>query len=155
MRFKTVSDDDSSITKISKRLNNGDWDYWLVARLDYLDDFDDNPSSKYHVTIYAVSPDALGAEKTAEILNELPGEIIDPRFVAVLLAEHGSAAPIWSHAGNNAAALWRLVSRESILIEGLFGFYMDRPLNALGATGWDWIAGNPLGSFAQRKETPR
>lgn len=150
MRFETVLDSDYSITKVSKRFNNGDFDYWLVLKLEYLDELIDEPDSKYQITIHAVSPDALGETNLATALKSFdasPSDKLDPKFLATILVEYGSSAPLWTRFGNNARSLWRLATREATIINMLFGFYMDRPLNALGATGWDWIAGNPLGGL--------
>ena len=155
IKYTTFIDDDTSITKISSRQNNGDWDFWLVAKLEYIQEIDPDATSRYYISVAAVAPDALSDKEKHRALscfgmNEM--DVNGDLMLVNILHEYGHKAILWSAYGNNASVLWKQSRHETQLISMMFGFYMDRPQNALGATGWDWIAGNPLGPYA-RKET--
>ena len=55
-----------------------------------------------------------------------------------VLSSYGNAAQIWAKNGNNADKLIREAKSEAILVNGLFGFYMDKSLNRCGANGLDF-----------------
>ena len=59
-----------------------------------------------------------------------------------VLIDTGTYAHIWQGYGNNLAKLVRECRDELRKADMLFGLYMDRTQNAVGDTGWDWIAGN-------------
>lgn len=131
---------------ISNRLNNGDWDYWLVMELvDMAEACGDTEGGKYLLTINAVSPAAAGEEKLKRAIESCYyGEdiVLDDPMKAEALNDYGVYSTVWSKLGNNARALLKEAREQAWCIEGLFGFYMDGPKDALGHTGWDFIRGD-------------
>lgn len=55
---------------------------------------------------------------------------------------YGISANLWQEAGNGKAKLITAAKEQCQIIPSLFGFYMDRYQNRMGATGWDFIKGS-------------
>jgi len=130
---------------ISKRFNNGDWDYWLVLELTNMwEATGEQDQPKYNVTLSAVSPEAAKDNMQAALkCCGLEGEsdLTDLMKVEVLHT-YGTSAPLKQWNGGNAHKLLKEAKHEAQLAEMLFGFYMDSPKNAIGSTGWDFISGD-------------
>jgi hypothetical protein len=136
-------------TFATKKLSNGDFDYWLFVELINMEEATgDTDFDRYTITIRAVSPTepsektkksalyTLGLESYENKMHELK-----PLDMAVILNDDGVGAMIFSDCGNNANELFKIARDECDKIAMLFGFYMDRQLNAIGNTGWDFIKG--------------
>lgn len=136
---------------ISSRLNNGDWDYWLVIEFINMDEAcgrDNAGQPAYHVDISAVSPAAAGeagleaaARSCGVELSELKH---NPVVQVEMLHSYGCKAHLWSKKGRNAHKLLREAKREAQLCEMTFGFRMDGPQNKVGSTGWEFIKGDVM-----------
>jgi len=133
----------------TKKLNNSEFDYWLFVELINMEEATgDTDTDTYMITIKAVSPsepsettkkDALysiGLEDQYKKIND-----IEPFEMAKILNEYGTGAVLFSEQGNNAKKLFKQARKECNMIESIFGFYMDRQLNMIGNTGWDFIKG--------------
>jgi len=130
---------------ITKKLNNGEFDYWLVISFSNWEDLtSEECDSKYLVSINAVTSqqedktvrDAMysyGLENEKENLTGL-------RLIECL-ESNGIFAPLKHFEGNNARKLLKMARDECELIESLFGFYMDQKVNIIGNNGWDFIKG--------------
>jgi hypothetical protein len=137
-------------TWVSKKLNNGDWDYWLV--LEFMNLYnamgDDTEKNEYYVEIRAVSPEAAGEESIQKALAccgyldypESKTAELDDLDKVEALNDYGTFATLWFKQGNNAEELLAEAKQYANACEGMFGFFMDGPKNALGHTGWDFIA---------------
>jgi len=139
---------------ISPKLNNGDFDYWLVLEfINWLDAtgelYNDN---EFLVELTAVSPDQARDELdnayfcngfTGEELAEYIGDELD-RLNVECLSSYGVSSNLWSEAGNDADALLKKAKQAALVVSGLFGFFMDSPQNRIGSTGWDTISGDLL-----------
>jgi len=142
---------------ISPRLNNGDWDYWLVIELVNCGESGGEEMrkelGKYLVTISAVSPKAAGKKNVQQALDCI-GWNNDLRLTNEVkveaLSTYGVASLVKSVSGNNSRRLLKQLRDEATVIEGLLGFYMDGPKNALGHTGWDFIRGDLSLKTAER-----
>jgi hypothetical protein len=136
---------------ISTRQNNGDFDYYLVIELlNWRETVGEREApAKYNVSLSVVSPDEakdnIGAALeccgiTAEMLETANG------YRAALLVDalhsYGVHTPVWSKDGNNWRALMREARNQAQCCAGLFGFYLDRPVNAIGTTGWEALRGD-------------
>ena len=135
-------------TWITTKLNNGDWDYWLVMELVNLKDATgDETQYTYRVTVSAVSPKAAGKENVERACEcydttvEKMKEYGEERIVEALYS-YGVHAGLFSKEGNNAHALLKEAREQLNVITGLFGFFMDKPYNQLGHNGWDFIEGD-------------
>jgi hypothetical protein len=148
MKLKTFLDNDYNKIIISNKLNNGDWDYWLVIRLTYLAEYlteeELKNTGKYQIEILAVSLEAA-KDKVKDALYSmgLENEIkVSEDLKIESLLEYGIYATLWSNVGNNKTTLIKQAKEEILPIETLLGFYMDKAENRLGNTGWDFISGN-------------
>lgn len=136
---------------VSQRLNNGEFDYWLVINVINWLDYERHPENTYSVELQAVSPDSVSqADKDRAISSSCGWDSLDesnPLDMVQVLSEHGIFAQLWDASGNNIAKLMQAARHEAQLIEMLFGFYMDRPENRLGQDGWGLIRGESIREF--------
>lgn len=143
---------------VPEKFNNGDFDYWLIVKFDNMSELTDDYPSKYRVEIQAVAPsqvskdDKKSAFSSMGIDDKKEQERMskDPQALAGILAEYGTSASLYSAEGNNANALMKEAKKQIPVINGMFGFYMDRPMNRIGNTGWDFIKGD-IGFHAKGK----
>jgi hypothetical protein len=129
---------------ISKRLNNGEFDYWLVISVI---NWHDNGyyDHKYNVSIQAVSPQSVSKENLDRAFESCGMTYSDDPIVQVeVLSDYGISANLWSKDGNNIKQLMKEAHHETNLIGMLFGFYMDKYQNRIGQTGWDLIRGQDI-----------
>jgi hypothetical protein len=135
---------------VSKRLNNGDFDYWIVLEVTNLHEATgDEDLEKYCVTLTAVSPECVSPENIDSALScyglsddQMESLDQNPLFLVDVLSDYGIFAVLWQGTGNNIRQLMKTAHIEAFLSSRFFGFYMDRPMNGIGQTGWDLIAGN-------------
>ena len=136
-------------TFATKKLSNGDFDYWLFVELTNMEEATgDTDTETYMISIRAVSPTqpstktkesalyTLGLEKH---YNDI--EKMKPFEMAKILDENGIGAVLFSEQGNNADKLFKTARKQCEIITSMFGFYMDKRLNLIGNTGWDFIKG--------------
>ena len=148
MKFKKVSDNDFHILWLTRDINYGDYPLHFALRLEYLEYYGDEIAhdvGQYSVSLLAVSPEAA-KDKLAgscgiyglhvEHLNTMTS-----LSKTELLIETGIYARLFNKCGNNKNALLQEARQEFKKVQMLFGFYMDKPQNAVGATGWDFIKG--------------
>ena len=137
---------------ISQKLNNGDFDYWLVLNfINMHEATGDEETDKYHVTILAVSPELNIQEADALIEDYGVNLPITDEMRVGALANYVIAAHLKGFSGNNYSSLMKEAKKEAQVIPLLFGFYMDRPQNAIGSTGWDCIRGDIMAGLDRYK----
>lgn len=129
---------------VSKKLNNGDFDYWLV--IDFVNMIEavgeKDATEKYMVSLQAVSPQEAGKEHVKSAIESLgftPKTNLDK---VLALSEYGVYSILWSKSGNNYKQLLREAHKEAENSTILFGFYMDKQQNRIGNDGWDFIRGD-------------
>lgn len=139
---------------VSKKLNNGEFDYWLVIKVEnWLDLVGENEApATYCVTLMSISPDEAGEENLQQAFNccgpdgESPETATDLMKVDALMW-YGVSARLWEDSGNNIQKLMKEARRQAMLTQMLYGFYMDRQQNAIGNSGWDFQRGD-IGIFS-------
>ena len=133
---------------ISNKQNNGEFDYYFVIELmNWKEAVGEReaPAETYNVCLSVVSPMQAG-EKNLKEAYSCCG--IDEEMVANAgknLAEiqvealhaYAGGVPVWQGNGNNWRELMKEAKKEAQNCEGFFGFYLDKPVNALGETGWE------------------
>lgn len=132
---------------ISKKLNNGEFDYWLVIELNNLVEQTGTTHAnfKYMTMTGAVAPMQITNKKLLNDLIRSHGSFSMP--IEGLVDEtfsYGAYAHLTELYGNNATNLLKETRKQLDIIELLFGFYMDKQQNGLGATGWDLIKGEVI-----------
>jgi hypothetical protein len=143
---------------ISNKLNNGDWDYYMILNVINMHDATgEENQDKYIVELQAVSPAAAGEDNIKQVLSQFDKDDLErylqiPDFVVGELATYGILAPLKTFSGNNITKLLQDAKRESQLAEMLFGFYMDGVKNRIGSTGWDCISGDILRPIREYQE---
>ena len=144
----------------TQKFNNGDFDYWLILELINMHEATgDEKQEKYHVNLQVVSLQEAGKENLDKALNycgfnQFADEIKDDDLTKVdALSSYGISAQVWSKNGNNADKLIREAKSEAILVNGLFGFYLDRIQNRIQSTGWDFLRGDILAGLQENRQT--
>lgn len=139
---------------ISPKQNNHDFDYWLLIQLtdfyaeqpEYWGDKDpDHP--RYNVSVYAVAPSLLTTKKISDVascmgieIEEFSSQPIEHQVVDI--CAYGISVNLWQDTGHAKTKLVTAAKEQCQTIPTLFGFYMDKFQNRVGATGWDFIKGN-------------
>jgi len=145
-----IRDDSMNKIMLGKQWHNGDWNLRFVTKVTYLEEYlpeeDLKNSGKYEIEILAVSPEAAGQENLksamdSQCLDEDQIKLI-PYIKYESLIEYGITATLWYKQGNNLKQLLTEANKELQIIGIMFGFYMDKPANRIGNTGWDFISGN-------------
>ena len=150
---------------ISTRQNNGEFDYYFVIELlNWRETVGEReaPPETYNVSLSVVSPqqaqDKIAAALdccgiTEEMLPTATENGYRDTALVEALHSYGVHTPVWSKDGNNWRALMREARQEARQCEFLFGFYLDRPVNRIGTTGWESLRGDlttRLTGFATR-----
>ena len=170
MRCSEVVNDDSEIVWIGPILVRWDYPFLLILRLEYAEqwlgrDYDWRKSTeyRYQVSVYTASPQYSGPEECEAVCRTLS---INPTEFYALPFEwqcvelmHGGLAPrLWVFGSNNLEECKRTGRfwLQRISSDGdLFDEKMNKPQNAMQATGWDWCKGNLNGPYAREKrKTP-
>ncbi len=132
-------------TFATKKLNNGDFDYWLFVELvNMAEATGETDGDTYMISIRAVAPSEVPEKRIEEALlglDQFYQDKISKKDIAKILNEVGIGANLFSKQGNNAKELFQIARKECEKINMLFGFYMDRNQNMLGNSGWDFIKG--------------
>jgi len=149
MKLKFLSGDKDYLSCgakwISKKLNNGDFDYWIVVELINMQEVVKKYPRKYSITISVVSPSEASkyldsAIESCGYGNKPKLNYTDEEKIEVLHS-YGVSATIFGVEGNNFRELWKQIHDELNKIQMLFGFYLDKQLNYIGNTGWDFLKG--------------
>lgn len=164
MRFKFLTGDcnwqEYGGKFISPKLNNGEFDYWLVMDVLNWNDVDSEAvktNGQYCVSLYSVSPSEAGSDNLKKAFeccgfqwDKEETLAADPIVQVECLVSYGIYTKVWSANGNNLAKLMRECRKQADAVTMLYGFYMDRPVNLIGTSGWDAQKGNILaGLFEQ------
>lgn len=143
---------------VSKRLNNSEFDYWLVMDVINMHEATgETDIPKYNVSIQAVSPEQAkghidSAFSSAGFSDEQLAQYENDSLIQVeVLSEYGIFAQLWNENGDNLNKLMQQAHKQAQLIEMLFGFYMDRIENGLGQNGWQLIRGQDIREFLGMK----
>lgn len=164
MCWKVLSGDVDMMTYggklVSPRLNHGEFDFWLVLEVCPLPEDFQNDKQEWCVDISVVAPSEVSAKDRKQALQFVGAteeNLVEWGLLAIveMLHGYGIRAVLHSACGEKLADLIR-EAKEQAEIRGdlFFGFAMDAPQNAIGATGWDLIRGNLLGPLSQRSNQP-
>lgn len=125
-----------------KTFNNGDFDYkWVIEVTDMDSATGDTSKGKWMATLSAVkTPKHLTKEQLESIAQSCG--IPQADVTCFDIASYGICANIKTMMGNNKSRILSTLKKEADIANLLFGFYMDRPLNAIGSTGWDFLNGD-------------
>lgn len=151
IRFKRLNQE----MAISKKFNNGQFDYYLVRQIRDMSEFLGGETYAEHkkkygrwvVEVSCVSPQMYskknrdGALHFGGEVEEMDWDNLSVERQIEMIVYYSGGVPFASTSGNNLAEACNEVSTEARRANFLFGFAMDRPVNRIGADGWDWIKG--------------
>lgn len=151
---------------ISNKQSNGEFDYWFVLELFNWEDSVGEREAKergqrYFVELRVVAPSEVPEEhrrKAVRYCDEaysLNLDAISSENMVEMIDQYGVHAVVFSVGGNNAKKLLKRAKEQANVMEAFtFGFVMDRPRNALGSTGWDFIKGDVMAGLHRQPNTP-
>ena len=145
LHLKTIRDDSEEFLAITAKQNNGEFDWYGVLQWRDVDGYD--IGGKHLVTAYIVSPDQLSdTEKDRACaslgMDEWPNDV---SMQIEAIVDYGAGlVPIFDKVGNNKRKLEQEARQHLNMSTFLTGFYLDRPINRLGTTGWEALTGNIL-----------
>jgi len=136
---------------VSKFTIDSDWPvYLMIEVVDWLDATGDEDKPEWVVILSAVAPEAVSEENMKRAfdccgfdLADLEEESEEDALYMTLEALHsyGIKAPIGEFWCNEPDPAVKVAMREAVAVRGLFGFFMDRQVNAIGNTGWHFLQG--------------
>ena len=132
---------------ISPAMFNGDWHYWLVINVTECVEDDDN---HHYVELRVVAPEALPTKEWSNALQSCgfgDGVVYTEEMLVEVLNSYGIFNTVWQDSGDNIDALMVAAKEEAEMLGITFGYVMDRPTNAMGATGWDRGGGQFVGRY--------
>lgn len=146
MRLTTICDHGSEKLMVGPITDHGDFPFRLFLRVQYNDGVWEG-LGKYIVTIGCVSPDAAGEDGCKRVrdwvgMQEEEWSALDHKYKCEVMIRYGRYVTFGQWNGNNLRKLLQHARGQLRQDDFMFGFAMDRPQNALGATGWDVIRGN-------------
>lgn len=129
--------------------DNGDFAYWLVLDIvNWAEAVGEDEASEidgtHNVTLSVVAPSECPADQLQGAIDSCGWEEMEldsPLALVWLLHDYGIFASVWNENGS-LKDLLRQGKQEAKTCEFLFGFYLDRPQNAIGSTGWDLLRGD-------------
>lgn len=136
-------------TWISRKLCNGDFDFYLVLSLERMDNtWDDETDTEYLCQLNVVSPEAANEESIAGACSFTgcpyeSWETLDQEIQVDVLSANGTRTPVWHAFGSSYRDLFKealAFARNELAT--FFGSIMDRPVNRVGTTGWEAVRGD-------------
>jgi hypothetical protein len=148
VKLKELENIDSYVVWDAGLITDSNWPVYLFVKLEYTEQYDREwaEHGKYHVSVEAAAPQAPDAETVGHAhagwLSDDEYKALPDQEKARVLAEYGVKAVLWQKQGSNLRKLLKEARHEVGLINMLFGFYMDKQMNAIGNDGWDFIRGD-------------
>lgn len=125
---------------MSNPQSNGEFTYYFVVELiNWVESVGerDAPKEKYNLSLSVVSPEQAGEENMRKAYNDCDMLIDTPEMQVEALHAYAGGVPIWNSNGNNWQKLMKQARKEALVASMLIGFYLDRPVNRMGETGWE------------------
>lgn len=141
--------DEDGTMLISKFTIDADFPVYLVITVtNWHEATGDRDDPEWEVCLKAVSPVAVDDKaRTAALeasgihLEEAKDEEQRILMLVEALTDYGATAPLADFRSDDANAAVLAARQEAVLAQSLLGFYMDRQVNAMGSTGWQFIQG--------------
>jgi len=118
---------------------------WVFLQVMYMDQHERDPDVKFYGEVRIVNIGMAGKKAVKEMLDEcgIEGKI-EPKWIAKGLMERGICATVIQESGNSKIDVLQRINARMPEVTMLGGFALDRAQNAIGATGWDFMRGDPL-----------
>ena len=144
---------------ISQKFNNGEFDYWLVRTIfnweEAVGEREAKGHGKYCVEIKVVAPEQFENKQGAMDCSGVEGkwEDLADEVKVELIESYAGGVNIFCESGDNYKDLFKRGAKEAMGSSMLFGFYMDRPVNKIGSTGWDALKGDITAGLRRYRES--
>lgn len=126
-----------------------DPDTHLFVRIEYTDEWGDNPEYRYHASVVACGPGWPSDENLKSYLDTIGMTVEEFRGFPIrsqcqILVDTGCYATIWQDGGNNIGKLLATARQQLRELNFMIGFRLDANQNAIGSSGWDFMKGDIL-----------
>jgi hypothetical protein len=118
--------------------NNGDFDYRLHIHI-YTKEYDCADFPKKFMGILQVGKTVKYTKK--KNLQSIQQSFCTQEVDDSMVVEAGYQATIVAMHSNSIQYIKKQFTKKSKVVNMLFGFYMDKPQNRVGNTGWDFLDG--------------
>lgn len=164
-KFKFLTGDVNFITYggkwISRRFNNGEFDFWYVLELiNWEEAVGEREAAEigktYNMSLSVVAPEQFEDKKgVCETFGlEQPWKELTPEVKVEIVHGHSGGAKIWDVNGSNFKKLWKeAIHQTKMNLSFTFGFSMDKPMNKIGTTGWDILKGDVLAGLRRYEKS--
>lgn len=124
---------------------------WLIIRVDDNHLFGDPDDPEWRVSLRALYPKSVGDTQLRMALDTKGLSLDDFLYLSdeekheVLveaLVDAGFSAPLATFLSDDANAAVIAAKQESVLASSTLNFYLQRKVNPLGNTGWDFLQGD-------------
>lgn len=166
MKLKVLHDYDSSLLLMKEeplndcgQFNDPDTEdppAYGCIKLEYTEDWGDEAAKagKYYVCLHVVGPKWVSADNCESAMSNCGSDDedwceLDLAQQCQILIDYGISACVWQKQGHNKAQLLREAKSELSKLSMLFGFYMNKQLNAIGSTGWDFLQGDLMAALSR------
>lgn len=119
---------------------------YVFLQVMYMDQHERDPDVKFYGEVRIVNIGMAGKAAVLDIKEEcgIEDREVEPKWIAKELMGKGICATVIQESGNSKIDVMQRIARKMFEVTTLGGFALDRAQNALGATGWDFMAGDPL-----------
>ena len=126
----------------------------MIKTIDMAEATGEEASYKWLVELLAVSPSEAGEKELSRAYESsgIEDQEKTPLTDVSMLVEYGVAAHLWNDGGNNLKKLIKEAHKQADISSFFFGFMMDKPENAIGSNGWDFIKGDIDGGLRRWRE---
>lgn len=152
--YTVYRDDETFVLGLNQPVNS-DRTVWLFIELiDLWEATGEELGERYCVAIQSASAGFAGKNGCAQARNSWGMSLeewakLSDQARAEVLREYGLAATLWQESGSSRRQLLKSAKGKAREIDFLFGFYADRPCNAIGSTGWDFMRGDLFRAISQ------
>lgn len=142
MKFKQLTGECDTKEWVSPKLNNGEFDYWIVLQIADMHAMDRDHVEhvpRFHARLCVVAPSLCPARELEHARGMrcyiAPSEFELADVESLFL--YGTYAQVWQTTHNNPLTLMLEGVKQAEVIEGFLGMFLDQPVNRMGTTGWE------------------
>ena len=131
--------------------NNGEFDYkFVISMIDMDNACGDVSKGKFMGNLSVVkSPKSIPKKEIKQVAKSMG--VKESKVTYADLAEYGICANVENMLGDDYDKVVEILKEKISIINMMFGFFMDRPLNSIGSTGWDFLNGDILAGMKKNK----
>ncbi len=154
LRFSSILGECDTKEWMSQKLTTEEFSYWLVLQIQNMTTLGDWPGDDDKVWWAGLSvvtldllPEAERHAAEAEVLWQAGVDAqtwaacSESDKAAALFENGGRHVMVWQTGTSNPLTSMLLARKQAEMVESLLGWYLDKPINRMDTTGWDFLKG--------------